>query len=345
MLELGAQTGSLAGYAAPFSDAVQSIIKDRNTPEGLEKRAATGDPEAQAILAQTNKNAGAKAAAEAGAKFPYELQLKKQELQQAQDMQPAFAVNPQTGQRELTTFGEAKQNGLTNPIKVTQAQVEQEATLNSQLNDLQLNTSRYKAALNRMSPLSSTDVANITHILATPDVHNAILQGAGMPAVMSMIEQGGTARDWNALSPDKQDAVMGALRMKNSAILFQKVTSGTGRVSDEAMQVEIANMPSPIEGATVGNKKLQAFQENIDQIAGRSVKLPFMPTPQDVKSKLEKQATDQYNEDQANTGAFKGDVYVLGKGTATPKAGDTVIVHNQELKVSKTYPNGTFDAK
>jgi hypothetical protein len=141
----------------------------------------------------------------------------------------------------------------------------------AQLNDLQLNTSRYKAALNAMGPLSSADIANMTHILSDPNVNAAVLNNVGMPAVLSMFEQGSKARDWNALSPDKQQALIGALRMKNSALLFQKVSTGMGRASKEAMDIEIANMPAPIEGATVGNQKLQAFQENIDQMASRSV--------------------------------------------------------------------------
>jgi hypothetical protein len=83
--------------------------------------------------------------------------------------------------------------------------------------------------------------------------------------------------------------------MKNSALLFQKVATGMGRASKEAMDIEIANMPSPIEGATVGNQKLQAFQENIDQMASRSVKLPGLDQSKDVKSRVEAPGVDAYN--------------------------------------------------
>jgi len=48
-----------------------------------------------------------------------------------------------------------------------------------------------------------------------------------------------------------------------------------------------ADMPSPIEGATVGNQKLQAFQENVDTMATRAVKLPWQETPQGVKARIE----------------------------------------------------------
>jgi hypothetical protein len=289
---------------------------------------ATSGPEAAA--------AGAKAGAEAAAKFPYELKLKQAEKEQDQ----GFAVNPKTGQRELVGKADAKEQGLTNWTKVSQGDLEKETSLNAQLNDLQLNTSRFKTALNAMGPLSSTDVANMTHILSDPNVNSGILNNIGLPAVVSMMEQGAKAKEWNSLSPDKQQALIGALRMKNSALLFQKVSTGMGRASKEAMDIEIANMPSPIEGATVGNQKLQAFQENIDQMASRSVKLPWQEQSQDVKSRIEGQAVDQYNQQQAAKPQGK----YRSKGPV--KVGQNIqIPHTGGLsRVTKVYSDGTFDA-
>ena len=244
------------------------------------------------MLTQTEQATGIKAQQDSA------NQMRQQSAQDRQDVRnstPVFAFNPKTNQREQSSFGEYQSAGLTNPVKVTNSDIEKETQLNSQLNDLQLNTSRFKNALNAMSPLSQTDVANMTHILSDPNVSSGILNNIGMPAVISMLEQGSKARDWNALSPDKQQALIGALRMKNSALLFQKVATGMGRASKEAMDIEIANMPSPIEGATVGNQKLQAFQENIDQMASRSVKLPGMDQSKDVKSRVEAQGVAAYN--------------------------------------------------
>jgi hypothetical protein len=280
--------------------------------------------------------AGAKAGAEEAAKFPFKMKLKKTE----QDQNPVFAVNPATKQRELTTIGDAKANGFTNPIKASQGDVEKETNLNAQMNELQLNTSRFRNALNAMGNLSKTDVASISHILSDPSVNNLILNNAGMPALMSMIEQGGKASDWNTLSPDKQDAVMGALRMKNSALLFQKVATGMGRASKEAMDIEIANMPSPIEGATVGNKKLDAFQENIDQMAARSVKLPWMDQPQDVKARVEAQGVAAYNARQAARprGTYRASRHVsVGQNVQIPHAAGL-------SRVRRVYDDGSFDA-
>jgi hypothetical protein len=317
-------------------DTVEQGVKEgiaNSTKAKISDINATAGPEAKA--------AGQKAAAEASAKQPYELQLKAAEL----GMQQAFAVNPKTGQRELMTVEQARALGSPSitPLGTgsgAESAVDKEVQLNSQLNDLQLNTSRYKAALNAMGPLSSTDIANMTHILSDPNVNAGVLNNVGMPAVLSMMEQGSKARDWNALSPDKQQALIGALRMKNSALLFQKVSTGMGRASKEAMDIEIANMPSPIEGATVGNQKLQSFQENIDQMASRSVRLPWMDQPQDVRQRIEDQAVQQYNQRKAATPQGKY------KSASPVQVGQNIQVRNVPglSRVTKVYSDGTFDA-
>jgi hypothetical protein len=305
--------------------------------------ASQGNPTMQAIQTGEAKQAGAKAGAEAAARFPYELQLKQQELAQ----NPVFAVNPKTGQRELTTVADAKAQGFTNPIKATQGDVEKASEFNAQANDVQMNSSRYRAALNAVrTPFSKTDVANIGQILSDPNVQNHLTNLLGMPSLMNQIEQGDRAKDWNALSPDKQQALIGYLRMKGAAIAYQKMLTNQGRTSKEGLDIELANIPSPILGASVGNQQLDAFQENINTAAQRSVRLPWMETPQDVKARIEGQAVQQYNERQANTGQFAGGrSYVVGKGSTQPQVGDQVIINNKSLKVRKVYPNGTFDAE
>lgn len=260
------------------------------------KRAELGvmaGPEAQA--------AAQKAGAVAAAELPAKLALAKEE--HAEDQ--GFAFNQKTGQRELISRGDAKDKGFTNWTKVSQGDEEKETNLNSQMNDMQLNTSRYRASLNAMGDLTSNDRQAMLNILNVPDVKNIL---AGAVDVGSIATGGGSleqllagraAGSWNSLSPDKQEALIGFLRMKNTALLAQKVLTGMGRASKEALDIELANMPSPLEGATVGNKKLDAWQENLDQINSRSVKLPWMESPLDVRKRVEEQATKTYNAKQA----------------------------------------------
>ena len=321
------------------NQAGAEVTKTLSGYDVLSYFAAKGDKNAQAMLDARQKRevqmAGQKAGAEAAARFPYELQLKQQEMAQ----NPVFAVNPKTGQRELTTIADAKASRFTNPVKVSQSDLEHETTLNAQLNDLQLNTSRYKSALNAMGPLTAADRYNMTRVLSDKSISSFLTNELTLGAAMDQISQSEKGSAWNALSPDKQAALIGSLRMKNSALLFQKVSTGMGRASKEAMDIEIANMPSPIEGATVGNQKLQAFQENIDQMGSRAVKLPWQESYQDVKARVEGQAVKDYN---ARQGAKQQGQYPPNPATATRQY---VKVNGQMKKVTKVYPDGSFDAE
>lgn len=239
----------------------------------------------------------------------------RQDREDKESALQVFAVDPRTRQRSLMSVGEARAQGIRSYQKVSQPDIEKETSLNSQMNDMQLNTSRYRAALNAMGQLSPQDGSAMTRILSDKAISGYLTNELTLGALMDQISQGEKGRAWNRLSPDKQEALIGYLRMKNTGLLAQKVLTGMGRASKEAWQVEIDNMPSPIEGATVGNKKLDAWQDNLDQINSRSVKLPWMEQPTDVRARVEGQATQQYNQRQGqnkpapqNPGPAKGGI-------------------------------------
>lgn len=200
---------NLIGLESQIADFHKSKAEAINaTPEGA---AAKSSAEAKAKLAVESSPeavalAGKKAGAEAAAKQPYELALKQEEVGQ----NPAFAFNPQTGQRELTTIGDAKKSGQSF-AKVTQADIEKETSLNSQMNDMQLNTSRYRAALNAMGTLSTADRGAMTRILSDASLNGFLTNGATLGAMMDQMSQGEKGKAWNSLSPDKQDALIGFL--------------------------------------------------------------------------------------------------------------------------------------
>lgn len=203
-------------------------------------------------------------------------------------LQPVVAMDPKTKQRIFTSMGDARKNGL--QITTLKPNEEKESELNAQLNDVQMNTSRYRVALNGVkTPFSKTDVLNATQIISSAPAQNFLLGQLGFPMAMDQITQGDKAKAWNALSPEKQEAVIGYLRQRGSAIAYQKILTNQGRTSKEGLDIELQNMPSPILGATVANKQLDAFQENIDVAAQRAVKLPWMETAKDVRARIEKQ--------------------------------------------------------
>jgi hypothetical protein len=340
VLDTGAGQAAIRAGQAKGAEAVAA--QPGTTAADVANIQATAGPQAAA--------AGKKAGAEAAAKLPYELQLKQGET----DQNPVFAVNPKTGTRELTTAGQARAQGFSNPIKATQADVEKETVLNSQMNDMQLNTSRYRGSLNAMGNLSSTDAKNIQRIITNPDIKGMLGDAAstagwtlGIGSISQTVaKEAGQA--WNELSPDKQDAVIGYLRMKNTGLLAQKVLTGMGRASKEALDIELANMPAPNEGATVGNKKLDAWQENLDQINSRSVKLPWMESPTDVRTRVENQATAARQSAATASAARASGMYKADASSSfmgALKVGQKTYAGGRGQTVTKVYSDGSYDAQ
>lgn len=198
--------------------------------------------------------------------------------------EPVMAYDPKTDQRVLSTMPQSKQLGYTNPVKVTEGDINKETELTRQLNDVQLNTSRYRESLKHTSPADSTQVTNMEKIISDKDLVSGLVP---LPAMFDYIKQGRQASAWNDLTPENQEAVMGYLRMKGSAIAFQKAMTQTGRTSKEGLMVEFGNIPSPVEGATIGLKRLDAFQENIDTVGKGVTRVPWLPQPSDIRRSIE----------------------------------------------------------
>src|SRR5262249_4615434 len=88
------------------------------------------------------------------------------------------------------------------------------------------------------------------------------------------------------------------------------------------------------------------FQENVDQMATRSVKLPGQDQWNDVRSRVEQQATQQYNQRQAAKpqGQYRG-TPSQDTGKKAYEPGMTVWIRGVPRTVSKVYSDGTFDVQ
>ena len=81
---------------------------------------------------------------------PGQARLKKTGLEvQNLEQQPVYANDAKTGEKILTTQGAVNdpKSGLTNPIKVTEAQVIEDRQLNNRLADVQNKIDRYEQNL------------------------------------------------------------------------------------------------------------------------------------------------------------------------------------------------------
>jgi len=161
-----------------------------------------------------------------------------------------------------------------------------------QLNDVQQNVSRYYNATNSIKGnISSEDASRMAGILSDKSL-GAKLEPFGIGIDLGQVNDAITGTSvagyWNKLGPAERDALLGYIRAKSSIIAYNKVLSGSARASEKQLQVEMAQLPLPYVGATVANKQLQAFQENIDRAAeGFPVNLPGLKAPAQVRKETE----------------------------------------------------------
>lgn len=201
-----------------------------------------------------------------------------------------WALDPATNEKVLTNQGEAETNGYKYFQKSTSADVEKDEAALRQMNDVQLNLSRYRQAVNGLPPegISKEHVNAMNALLSDKDLNVRLFEGGLIPGLVTdVIQKGENARIWNKLTVPEQNSVTGYLRSKASVIAYQKALTGTGRTNKETMEVEMNNLPEPVVGATVANPRLEAFQENIDAASKGFGRIPWMEQPKDVRARIE----------------------------------------------------------
>jgi hypothetical protein len=273
---------------------------------------------------------------------------------------PVIAFDPQAGQRVLTTMPQSQAKGFTNPIKASEADIQKETDATKQFNDVQMNISRYRNAITNLGGPGDTHTTEIAHILSEGKFeagHLAgLLPGASLAAEITNQKQ--IATDWNKLTPEEQDAVTGYLRAKGSVIAFQKALTQTGRTSKEALAIEMQNLPVPLQAQNSALKQMDAFQENIDTASKGLTRVPWLPSPQEVRTTIENedknktaqaQAAAQHFQDyraQSGPGQYRG---IPSQDTGVKRYQVGMVVEGIPGAVGKTvtkvYPDGSFDAK
>ena len=266
---------------------------------------------------------------------------------------PVIAFDPQTQQRVLTTMPQAQAKGFTNPIKASETDIQKETDATKQFNDVQMNISRFRNAIVKLGSPADTHTTEIAHILSEGKFdagHLAsLLPGASLSA--EIVNQKQIAADWNNLTEAEQDAVTGYLRAKGSVIAFQKALTQSGRTSKEALAIEMQNLPSPLEASGPALKQMDAFQENIDTASKGLTRVPWLPSPSDVRSTIENEEASKSAQGQAAAQHFRDyqaaqtGQYRNEKGLEM-KLGQEAYANGRYIgTVSKLYPNGTYDVK
>lgn len=294
------QTQAKATEGAANRTSREKIAADRNAAQG--QRAAT---------AQANKDA---------------------KQQQKDDRDTVYGMNPQTSELEMTSRSDAEQRGLQGIYSVKAGDIQKDKQATRQLNDVQLNTSRFNTAIQaaQQKGISGTDYVNMHSILnkaGALDLNVAIGEGGNikLPVISSLIE--GLNREVNSeayakLSPEAKGLLDGYIRTLASVPAYQKALTGIGRSNKEMLDLELANIPNPTMKPADMARKMQQFQENIDRATEGFPKFPGMQSPKEVKQQLSGKFASR--EDATQTRSQGRPVVLNGKVIGYTKDGKTM---------------------
>lgn len=257
----------------PITDAVKEIFDKRQ--QRVEFQQKEGDTQAQRETANAIREQTAAIQAEG-----------REERKALKAQEPVYALNKETGQREQTTQGEVSANPdkYSNPVAVKESDLNRDASLSRQLGDAQMNLSRYKVALSKMDALSVSEKRAVAALVGE-DKFKSEFMGVSIPS--DWLNKLLTSENWQQLNPKAQDAVAAYIGTRGAVIAYQKAVSGSGRSNKEQLEIELQNIPNPILPVNVRNMQLSRFQENIDQAGTGLPKLVGVPSPQDIRSKIE----------------------------------------------------------
>jgi hypothetical protein len=215
-------------------------------------------------------------------------------MESPQAQEPVIAFNPKTNESIWTTRADAAKNGLQQVATAKAGDYEKFRTSQVQFNDVQANVSRYRAAVNQFAREGKPeDGALINQIINDSKIGGGIHLGPvgiEIPGASSLAEA--TDRvfrsgSYKALSPAGKGLIDGYLRTMAAVPAYQKALTGVGRFNKEIIDLELRNIPDPTYAPADADRKLQAFQENIDQGVSGIPRLPGIPTINDVRSRFE----------------------------------------------------------
>jgi hypothetical protein len=248
---------------------------------------------------------------------------------------PVYAED-ENGQTILTNKYMAQLKNQAYEI-ATPGDINKDRQATRQLNDVQLNVSRYTKAATEAAKTEPTteDYVNMHSILnkaGALDLNIAIGEGGSIkiPILSSMIE--GLNREVNSeayhdLSPQAKSLIDGYIRSLSAVPAYQKALTGIGRSNKEMLDLELANIPNPTMKPADIQRKLGQFQENIDRASEGFPKLPGLKTAKQTRSETENQGapSSPRPEDVVKTGKLNGQtVYQLKNGKTVDAQGNEV---------------------
>jgi hypothetical protein len=279
------------------------------------------------------------AGGEAAARFPFEAKLEA--LRQQGDS--VYAFNPQTNQTIQTSRGQAIAQGLTNIVKVGETQIAADKARAMQLGDAQINLSAYRVASQKMDELSGPDIAKVGQLLGDSSFKAHFL-GAELPSDWANELMKNNL--WTNLSPDAQEAVVGYLAARPAAISMLRAINPGVRLTESQIKTELQNIPDPTVPSNVREGMFNRLQRNLDQAATTIPQIPGVDRPSDIRARVEGQLTNQaLAQKQAAQNATNNASGEFTDAKMEHPQGSVFLFNNKWMRVSKVYPDKSFDAE
>ena len=251
---------------------------------------------------------------------------------------PVYAENAE-GQTILTNKYDAQLNGQAFE-QVTPGDVAKDRSATRQLNDVQVNASRYTNsahaydAANLPEAKQKQDADNfayLTNQAGFNDISGRLGEGSNItiPIITAYGEHLSTLKrseQYKALSKEGKEMYDSYLRTMSAVPAYQKALTNIGRTNKEMMELELNNIAPPTYGTTDVIRKQGQFQENIDRAAAGFPKLPGLKTTAQTRHELEaSKPTAPKPADVVRTGTLNNKtVYQLRDGRTVDAQGNEV---------------------
>lgn len=277
------------------ANARQTQAQTAQDKFNLEKPGIQADntiKQAQAAVAPQTAQLGVTEKQTTIAKNQAETEKAKVETQNLGD-QPIFALDPNTNERVMTTRPEAQAKGYTNPVSVKEGDVSKETDARAMINDVQLNKSRYLSAMQQVYSQPMTTAQKNALTALTPEklgMDFGELFKLELPDVMQKVAN---ATAFSVLTKAQKEAVVGYYSTLASVPAAQKALTNIGKANKEMMDLELRTIPTPLMDQGSFQTMLDRFQGNIEQTSKKTVRIPGMPSTQDIRNQIEGRSQSQ----------------------------------------------------
>lgn len=262
----------------------------------------------------------AKAAQEAAATQPYKIEVARAEAVAKQAIEgmvkPVYAIDKQTGGKTLMSQTDAQKQGLLT-VPVTEKQLSDDTMLINRLGDVRQKIARYEQALQQN--ISDKDRGNMAAALS----HSGFKVGAfGTEIPMDRLNAALQKENLEGMSPEAQNQMIAYKNAMEAMVGYQRVLSGSGRSSDQAMQLNIGTLPDPSSSSKAfSGESLKQFKENLSVVGQGLPKIPGIKSPEEIEAQVRNSAP------------------------ASVRVGQQVTIKGKSLTVTAVHPDGSFDAK